>query len=169
MNFRRSQAQDLVQIMAIIKQAQEYLKSAGIDQWQNGYPNQDIVLQDIKLGNSYVLTKDGEVVGTAVLEFDGDSNYDTIYEGAWLTDGHYGAIHRIAISNYYKGSGFASQIIQAMIDLCQKRGTPSLRVDTHKDNQSMQRMLQKNGFHYCGVIYLADGSPRIAFERVISS
>lgn len=168
MEFRPAQPGDLEEIMKIIRQAQEYLRSAGIDQWQNGYPSEATIRQDIEQGNSYVLTdNDGSVLGTTVLELDGDPNYDSIYEGAWLTHGSYGAIHRIAVRNQFKGQGLATKIIDAVEHECQQRGIYSLRVDTHKDNQSMQRMLQKNGFQYCGVIYLADGSPRVAFEKVL--
>ena len=39
-----------------------------------------------------------------------------------------------------------------------------LRADTHADNIPMQSCLQKNGFAYCGVIYLANGDPRRAYE-----
>ena len=31
----------------------------------------------------------------------------------------------------------------------------------------MQNLLKKNGFSYCGVIYLEDGGKRIAFEKII--
>lgn len=167
MGFRPSQPGDLAKIMMIIRQAQEYLRLAGIDQWQNGYPNKETIWRDIERGNSYVLTEDDQVVGTTVLEFDGDPNYDTIYEGAWITTGPYGAIHRIAVANQFKGGGLATKMIRAMAALCRQQGVLSLRVDTHKDNKSMQTMLQKNGFQYCGVIHLADGSPRVAFEKVL--
>ena len=43
----------------------------------------------------------------------------------------------------------------------------SIKVDTHKDNISMQKLLRKNDFKYCGIIYLEDGSERIAFEKLI--
>ena len=42
-----------------------------------------------------------------------------------------------------------------------------MKNDTHKDNQSMQRMQAKNGFEYCGLIYLEDGAERIAFEKIV--
>ena len=40
-------------------------------------------------------------------------------------------------------------------------------IDTHEDNQSMQKLLAKNQFSYCGIIYLSDGSKRLAFEKVL--
>ena len=167
MRFQKATDEQFGQVMIIIRHAQAYLKEAGLDQWQNGYPNEDVILQDIQRGNSYVLQKQGQVLGTAVLEFDGDPNYENIYGGQWLSDEPYGAIHRIAVEKNHKGSNLASIMIREMEELCRERNVRSLRVDTHRDNQSMKRMLQKNGFHYCGVIFLADGSPRGAWEKVL--
>jgi len=41
-----------------------------------------------------------------------------------------------------------------------------LKIDTHRDNVIMQRALEKSGFTYCGIIYLKDGSERLAYQKV---
>lgn len=41
-----------------------------------------------------------------------------------------------------------------------------IKVDTHEENISMQKLLKKNNFKYCGIIYLEDKSKRIAFEKI---
>lgn len=35
----------------------------------------------------------------------------------------------------------------------------------HKDNKITRHLIEKNGFAKCGIIYVADGSPRIAYEK----
>ena len=40
----------------------------------------------------------------------------------------------------------------------------NLRADTHEDNKIMQHLLEKNGFVRCGIIHLANGAPRIAYQ-----
>lgn len=168
MNFRKATVDDLEQIMAILDQARDDLRLAGVDQWQNGYPNEAIISADINNDNSYVLEKDNKIFGTVALEFDGDPNYNKIYEGAWLTEQAYAAIHRIAILREAKGQGLASQMIASIIKHSKARKVDSIRVDTHEDNKAMQRMLKKNGFEYCGVIFLVDGAKRVAFEKILS-
>ena len=42
----------------------------------------------------------------------------------------------------------------------------SLRADTHADNKIMQHLLEKNGFTRCGIIHVADGSPRFAYQKL---
>lgn len=51
--------------------------------------------------------------------------------------------------------------------LCRNRKIKSIKVDTHRDNLSMQALLKKNNFKYCGIIFLEDGAERIAFEKVL--
>ena len=90
-----------------------------------------------------------------------------IYNGQWLNNGDYAVIHRIAVSEKAKGKGIASAIIKEVEGLCKENGVNSIKIDTHKDNISMQKLLEKNTFKYCGIIYLEDGSERIAFEKLI--
>ncbi|MGI6537553.1 MAG: GNAT family N-acetyltransferase [Caldicoprobacterales bacterium] len=167
MEFRRAVVSDINRIMDIIKQAQAYLKEQGIDQWQNNYPNPEVIREDIEKGYGYVLLKDGKIIGTAAVSFDGEKTYEKIYDGNWLSSFDYAVIHRIAVDSDFKGQGFASVIIKNVEKMCSDKGVYSVRVDTHEDNKSMQRLLEKNGFQFCGIIYLADNSKRLAFEKLV--
>lgn len=175
--FRKTVEADIDTILHIIGQAQEYLKHQGIDQWQNGYPNREAIVSDIQMGYGYVLLMNDKVVGTVAVTFDGEKTYDSIYEGKWLSDlkhaashrSEYATIHRIAVDAQYKGAGLASEIIGNIEQMCRNRAVHSIRVDTHRRNTSMQRLLEKNGFLYCGIIYLEDRSERIAFEKIVSA
>lgn len=167
MEFRKSTKKDIKEIMDIIKQAQSYFKIQGINQWQNGYPNEEVINIDVNKGHSYVLLKENKIVATVAISFDGEKNYDTIYEGAWLTNDTYGVIHRIAVSNNYKSLGLSHKIIKYTEKLCKDNNINSIKVDTHIENMVMQNLLKRNDFKYCGVIYLDDGDKRVAFEKII--
>lgn len=165
MEFRKSVKSDIPQIMSIVKQAQAYFKEQNIDQWQNGYPNEEVINNDIKNEDSYVIIKEDEIVATTVVSFDKESSYKNIIDGKWLTNGDYGVIHRVAVNNTYKGLGLSHKIIKYAEELCLEKGVHSIKVDTHEENIPMQNLLKKNGFEYCGVIYLEDGGKRVAFEK----
>lgn len=167
MVFRKAEEADVINIMNIIKDAQNYFRDNGIDQWQNNYPNADTIYNDISNSNGYVLVENEKIVGTVAVVFTGEKTYDTIYNGMWLSNEKYAAIHRIAINSALKGRGLSAVIINNVEDMCKKRGIKSIKVDTHRDNSSMQSLLKKNGFQYCGIIYLEDKSERIAFEKVL--
>lgn len=167
MTFRKGNLGEAFVIYEIIKQAQEYMKKSGINQWQGNYPNEDTIKEDIEQGLNYVCSDGQDILATVAVLLDGEKAYDKIYEGKWLTEGKYAAIHRVAVDSNSKGRGLGSKMISYVEDICHKHNMKSIRVDTHKDNIPMQKMLNKNNFKYCGIIYLENGEERIAFEKVL--
>jgi len=167
MEFRKAVESDINSIMRIIKQAQDYFKEQGINQWQNNYPNLETIRNDISKGYGYVLINDGKIVGTVSVSFDGEKTYESIYDGKWISDLEYAVIHRMAVDSSLKGLGLGSVMMKYIEEMCHKRGIHSIRIDTHEDNKSMQRLIEKNGFKYCGIIYLADNSKRLVYEKLI--
>ena len=170
MTIRPSLTTDLPALMPIFDEARRTIAALGIDQWQDGYPNREVIAADIERGESYAVEIDGNICGTFVMLTDGEPTYNKIYDGTWLTgdtpDG-YLAIHRVAISVAHRGSGISSAIIAHAADFAKAHGKTSLRIDTHEGNIVMRRMLEKNGFTHCGTIYLASGAARVAYEKVI--
>jgi ribosomal protein S18 acetylase RimI-like enzyme len=167
MKFRLAIESDIDSIMNIIKQAQEYFKSQGIDQWQNNYPNYETIKNDIKNNNGYVLLKNNNIVGTVAAIIGEEKTYKDIYNGKWISNKEYLTIHRLAIDSNYKGLGLSSVILKNIEEICKNKDIFSIRVDTHEENISMQKFLKKNEFQYCGIIYLENKDKRIAFEKII--
>lgn len=164
MNIRLSISADLPVLMEIFREAQQTIATLGIDQWQNGYPSEQVVLEDIARNRSYVVEQEGVVVGTFVL-VETEPTYDEIFEGQWSVQ-DYLAIHRVAVKVIFRGTGVADTIISYAQSAARHRGKTALRIDTHRGNIPMRRMLEKQGFGYRGIIYLADRSARVAYEKV---
>lgn len=169
MEFRQAKISDLDQIVEIIELSKKYLKETKVDQWQNGYPAKEDLRRDIESGNSYVLTNKDEIVATTVISLDGESTYNSIFNGEWITNTEYIVMHRVAVHDKYKGKGIFKELIKEAESLALNKGISSIKIDTHRDNISMQRAVVKNNFKRCGIIYLEDVSERIAFEKVLKS
>ena len=170
MIFRNTQEADRSQVVSLWQQAQAYFRENGIDQWQDGYPNAETLEADMTSGESYVLVDEAteEVLATCFISFAGESDYDVIYDGSWQHPEPYGVVHRVAVTPARKGQGLAGQLIEHAAAMCREQDIASMRMDTHEDNRSMQRMLVKNGFVYRGIIYLGrDGAKRVAFEKTL--
>jgi len=169
--FKKTQLTDIDRIMEIITQAQQYFKDNNIDQWQNNYPNTDTIKQDITNGESYLaqtVDQNNLIVGTVVLSFEPEPTYTKIYEGAWLTnDEPYAVIHRLAVANDIKGRGISSFIMSQCESLCKDKNVRSIKIDTHRNNKSMLRHIEKEGYVYTGIIYLEDGAERVAYEKLV--
>ncbi len=169
MEFRKSELADVARIMQIINKAKASLKQAGIDQWQQGYPNEKVIETDIAFSESYVALLEGVIVGTVAITFGEEEHYDEIREGNWKNEsGPYAVIHRIAVDPDYKGNGIAGFLI-SQAEMIGSGKIHSIRIDTHEVNIPMQRVIEKLGFHLCGKVNLPGcGSERLTFEKIVN-
>lgn len=152
---------DLPEVMEIYDIARNFMRCSGNAlQWTEGYPSSVYITAEIDAGHSFVCeNRDGELVGTFCFIIGDDPTYENIYEGEWLNNQLYGTVHRIASSG--KEKGVAEACFRWCFTQCH-----NIRVDTHRDNLIMQRIFEKMGFNYCGIIYVANGTERLAYQRL---
>ena len=162
---RKASLEDMDDLMAIAGEASAYLRSCGVDQWQDNFPNPEVFARDISKGNCWLFTHEGKAAGVIVIYLEPEEDYRGI-EGRWLTEGeHYGVIHRVAVRDAYRGRGLSGEMMQLAEDIILGRGYPSVRIDTHEDNLTMQNMLKKRGYTNCGVVWLKNG-PELCKKRI---
>ena len=154
--IRPAQLADLDEIEKIYTRARSFMAENGNPtQWGDGYPSRSLLEEDIRFENLYVALKDDEICGVFMFVIGEDPTYAYIEDGTWISDAPYGTIHRIASRS--RG------LFAAALEFC--RGKCShIRVDTHADNKPMQHLAKKHGFSRRGIIYVQDGTPRIAYE-----
>ncbi|MBR5049416.1 MAG: GNAT family N-acetyltransferase [Erysipelotrichaceae bacterium] len=158
MEIAKARIEDLNEIMEVYDAARRFMRLNGnMNQWINGYPQPELVRQDIENGNLYVCRQTGMIAGAFAFIIGQDPTYSHVEGGSWHSDQPYGTIHRLGSNGCIRGVG------KACFDYC-KSAMDYLRADTHQDNIPMQRVLEANGFRRCGIIYLLDGSPRIAYD-----
>jgi len=160
--IRQSTPLDLPRIHELIAAARSIMRSDGnLHQWPEGYPQQQVIENDIRLGNSYMmLDEDGTAIATFAFIVGPDPTYGLIVGGQWIDDvQRYGTIHRLASLPLARG------VAQQCFDWCYAQ-VHNLRADTHRDNRIMQHVLLKAGFRYCGIIYIANGDERLAYQKI---
>ena len=160
MNIRKALLEELKTIMNLYENARIFMREHGNpDQWGTSYPPQDMIEDDIRLGNLYVCTEEDTIEAVFFYKEGIDPTYLKIQDGQWLNDNPYGVVHRITSSGKVKGA--ASFCLDWAFSQC-----GNLKIDTHENNIVMQNMLKKNGFTYCGRIYVEDGGERLAFQKL---
>lgn len=167
--IRNVEEKDLDIVDDLFNEGREYFRKHGINQWQSepgGYPSKKDVMKDMENGGGFVVVEDDQVIGYSYIHELDESNYHYI-EGKWLNDEPYVVVHRTCVSNASKGKGIGSLFFSKAKEICVENDLHSIRVDTHQDNLSMQRLLEKNGFVKCGIIYVQDGSPRYAYQLLV--
>ena len=153
---RTAQYTDLSRIEEIYRMARQFMADNGNpNQWGKTNPPTSQLEQDIARGELYVIQSENIIHGVFYFAIGEDPTYGYI-EGSWLSDAPYGTIHRIA------GDG-SGGILKTAVAFA-KTKTDHIRIDTHEDNKIMQNAVTRQGFQRRGIIYIADGSPRIAYE-----
>lgn len=167
MILRKAKKSEVPQIWEILQQAIENRKNDGSEQWQNGYPNEETIQEDISKGFAYVLVEDDKIIAYAAIIFGIESAYNDI-KGKWLTNGDYVVVHRVATSKEVKGRGIATQLFKMVEDIAIEQKVFSIKVDTNFDNIPMLKILDRLGYIYCGEIFFS-GASRRAYEKVIEN
>ncbi|MDP5009729.1 MAG: GNAT family N-acetyltransferase [Crocinitomicaceae bacterium] len=149
----------------ILQQAIARRKADGSNQWQDGYPNPEVVQNDIEKEVGFVLTLENEIAGYFVVLINDEPEYAKI-EGKWLTNDDFVVFHRVAISEDNLGKGLAKSIFRFIEDYALNNDIFSVKADTNFDNHAMLSLFEKSGYVYCGEVYFR-GSPRRAYEKML--
>jgi RimJ/RimL family protein N-acetyltransferase len=161
-SIRLASLEDLPIISGVYASAREYMfREGNKSQWSGGYPWDWQLWGNIEKRQLYVITLRGEICAAFVFIIGEDPTYINIEEGAWLNSEPYGTIHRIA------GNGVIKNVFSRCLDFCLGQ-IKNIRIDTHADNKTMLRLLERHNFKRCGTIYIHDASgphsPRLAFQ-----
>lgn len=157
--IRKAELSDLPSIMPIYDKARETMRRMGNPhQWDSSYPSVALIEEDIRAGYCHVcVLGDGSVCGVFWFGVIDEPTYHRIEDGRWLNEKPYGVIHRLASGGEVRGLG------RLVLEWAMAQ-YPNIRVDTHRDNRVMQHLVSALGFSYCGIIYVSDGSPRLAYQ-----
>ena len=158
LHIKNATVADLDRIMKIYRYAQNYMIQTGNPtQWGDSYPDISLIQSDIRQAACKIIYDETGIHGVFALFEGTDPTYTHIENGKWLNDAPYITLHRLA------GDGQAHGLFQCAVDFC-KSISRTIRVDTHANNRKMQNLLEKSGFAKCGIIYVGDGTPRIAYQ-----
>lgn len=156
--IRKATLQDADTIVTLFNLSRQKMKEIGNEtQWTDLYPDYIDVEEDVNKDQGYVLCNENEILAYFAFVIGEDKTYAYIENGKWNYNETYGTLHRLA-SNQKENNIFMDVFNFA------KTKIDYIRSDTHANNKIMLRNLQKNGFTYCGTIYVENGTPRDAYD-----
>lgn len=158
LSIRLTTERDIEAVMQMYAYSRSLMRAAGNTVQWTGYPTEDDIRDDIRRDVSHIVEHDGRPVATFALVPGIEPTYDFINHGRWIDkQSPYVTVHRVAKTEGVNG-------IADLVFRIAKERHNHLRVDTHATNAAMRHMMDKEGFVYCGIIYMPDGSPRVAYE-----
>jgi len=157
--IRPAEESDIPAIMPVLEAAKGIMRASGNrHQWIDGYPSEEVILNDIRARFGFVVADVEAIVAYFAFIPSPEPTYSYIEGGAWLDDTlPYHVIHRMGSTPESHG------VFRSILDWCSGRER-NLRIDTHRDNAIMQHCILQYGFRYCGIIYLASGDERLAYQ-----
>ena len=171
LSFRPAKEADMGDILRIVGDARASLKKHGVDQWQGPYPDEKAFLFDMDRGECFLLLHGEEIAGFFTLSTREEKCYEEITDGKWTADLPYCVLHRAAVAAGYRGSGMAEHMMKCVEEQARRFGRRSIRVDTHRKNKAMQRLLRESGYRYRGnvrvVVEPGHDTARQAFEKLL--
>lgn len=159
--IREATPTDIPEIMKVVDAAKGIMRQSGnMHQWGEGYPSEAVIVADMERNGGFVVEDEKKIVGYFAFLQSPEPTYAKIYEGKWIDDTlPYHVVHRIASNPDAHG------IFSSIMDFCFSHDT-NIRIDTHRDNKIMQHVILKQGFSYCGIIYLLSGDERLAYQKI---
>ena len=159
--IKEARTTDMAAIMLVMEAAKIIMRSSGnLHQWVEGYPSEAVIAADMDRNGGFVVEDNGRIVGYFAFLPSPEPTYHSIFGGSWLDDERpYHVIHRMA--SYPD----VHHVFSDIVTFCFTRDA-NIRIDTHRDNIIMRHNIEKHGFTACGIIYLASGDERLAYQRI---
>ncbi len=164
--LRASEVSDFAAVWVMVQQAKRRMAAMGIDQWQDGDPDEGAILEAVSGDEGViVVAPNRKIAGFAVVSFGIEESYENLTSGQWKSDDEYATLHRVVVSENFIGRGVAGRLFDGAKERAKDENVASLRVDTHRDNAPMRRAIECKGFEYCGTCLLLTGEERVVYEK----
>ncbi|MBR0040547.1 MAG: tRNA (guanosine(37)-N1)-methyltransferase TrmD [Oscillospiraceae bacterium] len=168
---RAATAEELPALLALLDEGKALLRERGIDQWQDGYPDESLLRADLARGELYAVRHGGELAGFFVLSTREEPWQEAISDGKWTPELPYATLHRSVVTEKYRGTGLSEKLLALAEREARALGAKALRTDTHKKNKAVLRLLRENGYRYRGNIVwpVEPGHDNMgqAFEKIL--
>ncbi len=165
--LRKAKYSDMEQILEIKDLALEFQKELGLEQWSNNYPLESDFKNDIDLERGYVYEKDGKIYAYASLNYGIDPMYVKTYDGYINNEINYSSIHRVIVDKKEMKQGIGKEFLEKLIRISIKDSRFIVRIDTHKDNIAMMKLINKLNFKYIARVHASDETDRDVFEYTL--
>lgn len=166
-SIRYAKYSDLNSIMKIIRLCADHMISNNILQWNNLYPNKEIIQKDIEHKEMLVYETKNEIIGCIVISETKDKEYESV---KWLENNDSCIyIHRLAVNPTFQNSGIGNKLMEHAENYARKKQLTSVRLDTFSKNIKNQKFYEKRGYEKLENIYfpLQSEFPFYCYELLI--
>ena len=130
--YSKAKPEDTEKVFSIFSAAIKHMEEDGIHQWDEIYPDKQIISEDISKNQMYIGFKDEKAAVCFVLSEECDEEYKN---GKWLLpNAKFCVIHRLCVSPDFQNHGIAAETLKYIENLCKSQGYDSIRLDCFTEN-----------------------------------
>lgn len=154
MKIRNANHCDLVAVMNLVRSCVSHMESQGIHQWDEMYPDEATLRNDIERQELFVLEKDGRISGIVVLNDHQEPQYQQVM---WEYPGKSLVVHRLAIEPSCQGRGCARKLMQFAYGFAKERQYAAIRLDAFARNPRAVALYEQLGYRKAGTVVFRKG------------
>ncbi|WNS43383.1 GNAT family N-acetyltransferase [Paenibacillus sp. MMS20-IR301] len=165
--IRRGRQKETGEIMNLISKCVQVMQAGGSDQWDEHYPNREVITEDINKGTLFVLAEGEAIAGIIVLDENQAQQYGAI---EWKEQqGPQLIMHRLAVHPEIQGKGIARRLIAFAEEFARSGGYSSIRLDTYAKNSRALKLYPALGYAQRGEIHFPGRTAAFpVFEKVLA-
>ena len=166
MIIRKANKTDLENIMKMYKSCVNGMLKNGIDQWDDTYPNTEIINEDLNVGSYYVAEMDETIIGGVNI----DKNQDDTYLALDWEDksDSFLVVHRLGVKEEFWNKKIGKDLMLFTEKLVIEKGLKSIRLDTYSGNPKAMEFYIRLGYTELGTIDLKPNKEKYyCFEKII--
>lgn len=154
-NIMKANQLNTEDVVSLFQRVKKHMLEQGIDQWDELYPNKEVIKEDIDKQQLYIAEYKHNIIAVFVINKDYDEAYG---QGSWrYIRGEYYVLHRFCIEPSMQGKGFATRIILLIEKEVRQLGGQAIRLDAFSKNPAAIHMYEKLGYQSVGQVVFRKG------------
>jgi GNAT superfamily N-acetyltransferase len=146
---------DIEDLVALVRACIDHMRSQSIEQWDEVYPVRAMIEWDVGSGTAFVARRDGDVVGSLVLNEYQDPEYAEV---PWqFTEGAAAVVHRLMVHPLAEGQGLAQVLMNFAEERALDSGHRMIRLDAFTENPRALRLYERLGYRTAGKVRFRKG------------
>ena len=164
--IRKALREEIGEIMELIAKCVQVMQAGGSDQWNESYPNREVIGLDIECGTLYVYIDNEAIAGIIVLDENQAEQYGEI---RWSQEqGRHLIMHRLAVHPEVQGKGIARKLTAFAEEHAVNCGYSSIRLDTYMKNTIALSLYPRLGYERRGEVSFPGRTANFpVFEKVL--
>lgn len=162
--IRKATLKDLNIVFQIFKTAIKVMDSNCILQWDDIYPDKDILNKDIQKEEMFLGEIEGKIVSVFVLNQEYEEEYDN---GNWKhVESKFAVIHRLCVNPIFQNKKIGTKTVNKIEEMLRQNGIESIRLDAFSLNPYALKLYKNLGYIKVGKVEWRKGQFYL-FEKLL--